>query len=479
LDEGGAADLVLIFLDFGGLVCSEGGVAIMSQYGDSDLVNNPRYQGQAGGIGQRGPEGESRYGAMPTGTGTGNDPLAPIRNPAAYGFKKDEPEGFRYPGVGAQQQQQPPNNLVGPNAQAGYGQQQNLGLGNNQSQAPLRDDFAREQPGYGQPGFGAPSQGQNTASLWPTPTPPPNARRSDLVGQDVGPNSGYNQPGVGNQGGYGQPGLGNQGYNQSNQPGLGNQGYDQTNQPGVGNQGGSGQPREGIVNRVKDAVGVGPNSGYNQTNQPGLGNQGYNQTNQPGLGNQGYNQSNQPGLGNQGYDQTNQPGVGNQGGYGQPREGIVNRAKDAVGVGPNSGYNQNQPGVGNQGGYGQGYDPNVNHPSGERGFGGGLGAQGTNPGYDQNVGTGYGNNPRREGVVGRAEDDLGVGPNSGYGNRTGTGTGTGVATGTGIAGAAELSNLTTGDMNLPVGQHVPQSVLGERRTEPGYDMSKRKLHMPL
>lgn len=74
----------------------------MSQYGRDDLVNNPRYQGQAGGTDLRGPEGESRYGAMPTSTGTGNpcyDLLESIRKPAAYSFRKDEPEGFRYLGV--------------------------------------------------------------------------------------------------------------------------------------------------------------------------------------------------------------------------------------------------------------------------------------------------------------------------------------------------------------------------------------------
>jgi hypothetical protein len=57
--------------------------------------------------------------------------------------------------------------------------------------------------------------------------------------------------------------------------------------------------REGMVDRAKDAVGVGPNSGYdNRRDEPGYGNQG----------------------------------------YGQPREGVVDRTKDAVGMGPNSGY---------------------------------------------------------------------------------------------------------------------------------------------
>lgn len=134
----------------------------MNQEGQSNLVDNPRYQGQAGGTDVQGPGGESRYGAMPLSTGTG------------------------MPGVDAQQ-----HNLAAPNAQPsqagygssqpGYGQHLDTSPNNVQAQTnPVREEFAKEQPGYGQP-----SQGQNTASLWPTPTAPPNARQSDLVGQRV------------------------------------------------------------------------------------------------------------------------------------------------------------------------------------------------------------------------------------------------------------------------------------------------------
>jgi hypothetical protein len=173
-----------------------------------------------------------------------------------------------------------------------------------------------------------------------------------------------------------------------------------------------------MVDRTKDAMGVGPND--NRRNQTG-------------------------------YDN-----------YGNPqREGVVDKMKDAVGIGPNTGRPHGE------------YNPNVNHPSEERGFGGGLG----NPhGYDQSpdLGTGYENRmatgadaygqPRGEGVVDRMKDDVGVGPNSGYGVQDR------------VTGVNEPTRLDqSGDMNLPPGQHVPQSVLGERRTEPGYDMSKGHL----
>ena len=166
----------------------------MNQEGQINLVDNPRYQGQAGGTDMQGPGGESRYGAMPLSTGTGNARvhlLEPMRNSAActYGFKKDEPEGFRFPGMPGVDAQQ--HNLAAPNAQPsqagygssqpGYGQHLDISPNNVQAQTnPVREEFAKDQPGYGQP-----SQGQNTASLWPTPTAPPNARQSDLVGQEA------------------------------------------------------------------------------------------------------------------------------------------------------------------------------------------------------------------------------------------------------------------------------------------------------
>lgn len=204
-------------------------------------------------------------------------------------------------------------------------------------------------------------------------------------------------------------------------------------------------PREGALDRAKDAVGMAPHSGHdNRRDEPGYGTQG----------------------------------------YGQPREGMVDRAKDAVGMGPHSGSDnrRGQPGYDN---------PNVNHPSEERGFGGGLGQpEGTNTGYDQseNLGSGYDNRmatgadaygqPRREGMVDRMTDGVGVGPNSGYDDRTRTGIDAYVhgnhpaGMQDRVTGVNEPTMLQQGgDMNLPAGQHVPASVLGERRTEPGYDMA--------
>lgn len=176
----------------------------MSQYSESytgpldqgGLVTNPRYEAQAGetlpqGNDGRGPYQESRYGAVPLGTGIHN-PVDTIRDPAAYGFKKQEPEGFRFPGTAMNDR-----NAAGV------------------ARIP-ESEFGREQLGYGQPGFGAPSQGQNTSSLWPSPAAPPNAHRSDLVGQGDAPREGImdtlkNAVGMGpnsannNATGYGEP----------------------------------------------------------------------------------------------------------------------------------------------------------------------------------------------------------------------------------------------------------------------------------
>ena len=458
----------------------------MNQYGQSDLVNNPRYQGQAQGTNMQGPAGESRYGAMPMSTGTGNAPadlLETIRDPAAYGFKKNYPEGYRFPGmpgVGVQQQ-----NLAAPNAQPsqagygssqpGYGQHLDISPNNDQTQTnrPVLDEFAKEQPGYGQPGFAQPSQGQNTGNLWPTPTAPLNARRSDLVGQ-----GGVDQSGYGNQG-YGQP--------QKDAVGVGpNSGYNNpTNDPNYGTQAFGNQGKEGLVNRARDDVGVGPNSGYNnQGNQPGYGNQGYGNQGREGLVNRakdnvgvgpnsGFNnQGNQPGYGNQGH--------GNQGSGNQGREGVVNRARDDMGVGPNSGYNNqgNQPGYGNQG-----YNPNVNYPNEERGFGGGLGQppQGTNTGYDQSqsLGSGYDNRmatgadaygqPARVGnMTGTGVDAYVAGNNSpGMQDRI-----TGVNEPTVLGGRQGVNNPNLVGTGIASGDQIPQTALGERRTEPGYDASR-------
>jgi hypothetical protein len=286
-------------------------------------------------------------------------------------------------------------------------------------------------------------------------------------------------------------------------PNSGAQGYDNYGNP----------RREGVVDKAKDAVAMGPNSGYdNRRDEPGYGTQGYGQPRE-GMAKDAV------GMGpNSGYDnRRDEPGYGTQG-YGQPREGMVDRAKDTVGVGPNSGYDnrRDQPGYDNygnpqregvvdnmKGAVGMGpntgrpydasheYNPNVNHPSEVRGFGGGLGhPQGTNTGYDQsqNLGSGYDNRmatgadaygqPRREGMVDKTKDEVGVGPNSGYDDRTRTGMDAYVhgnhpaGMQDRITGVNEPTMLDqSGDMNLPAGQHVPQSVLGERRTEPGYDMS--------
>jgi len=167
----------------------------------------------------------------------------------------------------------------------------------------------------------------------------------------------------------------------------------------------------------------------------------------------------------------------------------MDKVKDAVGVGPRS--HGAAPGQ-------QGYNPNVNHPSEETGFGGGLG-QHPHGGHDQ-LGGGYNtgmatgadaytqSQPRREGVVGKAKDAVGVGPNSGYDARTQTGNDAyvhgnhpvgmqdrvqGVNEPTLLGGEQGAGRR---DGVLSQGEHVPESLLGETRTEPGYDASKG--HLP-
>lgn len=437
----------------------------MNQYGESDLVNNPRYQGQSGGTDLRGPEGESRYGAMPMSTGTGQ----------GYGAPREGMVDRAKDAVG-----------MGPNSGAqGYDNYGNprregivdkakdaVGIGPNSGYDNRRDEPEYGNQGYGQPREGMVDRAKDTVGMGPNSGAQSydnygNPRREGMVDRakdavGVGPNSGYD--------------------NRRDEPGYGNQGY--------------GQPREGVVDRTKDAVGMGPNSGYdNRRDEPGYGTQGYGQPRE-GMVDRA---KDAVGMGpNSGNDnRRDQPGYDN---YGNPqREGVVDKMKDAVGMGPNSGrpYNASQE-----------YNPNVNHSSEERGFGGGLGhPHGTNTGYDQsqNLGSGYDNRmatgadaygqPRRAGVVDKMKDVAGVGPNSGYDDRTRTGIDayvhgnhpggmqdriTGVNEPTMLEGRYGVQGVGHPDGALGVGEHVPENVLGERRTEPGYDMSKGHIsdHLP-
>jgi len=154
----------------------------------------------------------------------------------------------------------------------------------------------------------------------------------------------------------------------------------------------------------------------------------------------------------------------------------------------------------------------VNHPNEERGFGGGLGH---NPqaGYDQSQQLGDGYNTgmatgadayaqpqqRREGGVDKVKDSAGAGPNSGYNARTQTGNDAyvhgnhpvgmqdrvqGVNEPTMLGGEHGVNTGGVGrrDGGLGQGEHVPETMMGERRTEPGYDTSKghhRKLRGPV
>jgi len=416
----------------------------MSQYSESytgpqdqgGLVTNPRYESQAGetlpqGNDGRGPYQESRYGAVPLGTGQGEAPREGMMD------KMKDAVG------------------MGPNSR------------NNDT------------TGYGEP--------RREGML---------DKAKDAVG--MGPNSGSR---------YGEPG------------------YDQS-RTGYGEHGHNNQPREGMLDKAKDAVGMGPNSG-NRYGEPG-----YDQT-RTGYGEHGYNQPREgivdkakdavgmgPNAGNRygepGYDQS-RTGYGEPG-YNQPREGIVDKAKDAVGMGPNSGYGagqgyrNNEPGYESR--YGEpGYDQNrregvvdkakdamgmgpntYNHPSENRGFGGGLGRE-NEPGYNTGMATGA-DAYRHEGVVDKMKDAAGVGPNSGYDARMGTGHDAyvhgnhphgmqdriqGVNEPTYLSGPHGIGGehgLGRNDGILTGGEHIPQSMLGERRTEPGYDMSKGTHHLP-
>jgi hypothetical protein len=329
-------------------------------------------------------------------------------------------------------------------------------------------------------------------------------RSEDAVG--MGPNSGYDnygnrrQPGIVDRGkdaiGMGpndrrnETGYGAQGYNQPRQEGIVDRAKDAVgmgpnnncyDQPGYDNHGNRRQ--EGIVDRTKDAIGMGPDD---RRNEQGYGTQGFNQPRQEGIVDRAKdavgmgpnnNRYDQPGYDNYGNrrqegivdrtkdaigmgpnDRRNEQGYGTQG-YSQPRqEGIVHRAKDAVGMGPN--VRRNEQGYGTQG-----YNPNREHPSEETGFGGGLG-------YDQsqNLGTGY-ENRMATGADAYSQ------PGEGYDERTRTGVDAYVhgnhpaGMQDRITGVKEPSILDPSLMNLPHGQHVPENALGERRTEPGYDMS--------
>jgi hypothetical protein len=224
---------------------------------------------------------------------------------------------------------------------------------------------------------------------------------------------------------------------------------DRRNEQGYGAQGYNQPRQEGIVDKAKDAVGMGPNN--NRYDQPGYDN--YGNQRQEGIVDRA---KDVVGMGPN--DRRNEQGYGAQG-YNQPRqEGIVDKAKDAIGMGPNDRRNEQ--------GYGaQGYNPNREHLSEATGFGGG-------PGYDQsqNLGTGY------ENRIATGADAYSR-PGEGYDDRTRTGMDAYVhgnhppGMQDRITGVNEPGILDSSLMNLTHGQHVPENALGERRTEPGYDMS--------
>jgi hypothetical protein len=208
------------------------------------------------------------------------------------------------------------------------------------------------------------------------------------------------------------------------------------------------------VDKAKDAVGVGPHSSTGYHNQPG-------------------------------YDN-----------YGNPRqEGIVDRAKDVVGMGPNSGTGYN-----NQSGY-----DSYGNPRHE----GMLDKASDAVGMGPNSGTGYNNRPgydtygdrSHEGIGDKVRDPIGTGPNSGYDSRTPTGTDayvhgnhppgmqdriTGVNEPSILGGRENVDRHGFGHDgrqhhglldNVPLqGDHIPETMVGERRVEPGYDMTKSAGH---
>jgi hypothetical protein len=169
-----------------------------------------------------------------------------------------------------------------------------------------------------------------------------------------------------------------------------------------------------MVDRVKDAVGMGPHSGNNaRRDEPGYDNYGNPMRDEPGYDNYGNPRregvvgapgvvphSGEPGYGTPGYDN-----------YGNPRrEGVVDRMKDAVGMGPHTGATRGEN------------HTNVNPPNSGTGLG--HHPHGTTTGYDHSgVNTGFG--------TGHHHDDVHV-----------------------VSGT------------------IPMVAMGERRVEPGYDASK-------
>lgn len=77
-----------------------------------------------------------------------------------------------------------PSNTM-PSQAGSYGSSQN-GYGQNVTPSAGDLAFSQQQPSQGQPGYGAPTQGMNTTSLWPTPTTPPGAHRTDHMVGDGG-----------------------------------------------------------------------------------------------------------------------------------------------------------------------------------------------------------------------------------------------------------------------------------------------------
>lgn len=121
----------------------------------------------------------------------------------------------------------------GPAEESRYGATP-LGAGNVRN-----DQISGAQPSY---------TGQTTSGAWPTPVAPPNAHRSDLVGQGRGLDS-HSREGM----------VENRMHNVGTGPNSG------TNQDAYGASGYGESRKEGVMHRMADAMGMGPHAGAHHT----------------------------------------------------------------------------------------------------------------------------------------------------------------------------------------------------------------------
>ena len=386
----------------------------MAQYQqDPALINPPRYTGQSAGTDLQGADGrgplqESRYGATPVSTGVGNNqndglrhnggqfqqqstsPVDAIRDPAAYGFQKQQqsqPEtGFKVPG------------MSGGNPQQGLGQGSPQMVDPNTS--PSQAGYGNSQPGYGQSGmhdrtFDQPSRMQGT----------------QMAGSNVDPS----QAGYGDsQGGYGQTGARDKMFQQ--QPvgqGLGNHMPSNTMPSQAASYGSS---QNGYGQNVNPAAGDLAFSQQQPSNgQPGFGapTQGMNTTNlwpTPAAPPGAHRTDHMVGDGGNQFQQQHSPGYGasnmnmgaNRNGEQYGTDGALGQAggmdQHGLGSGLPSAHPHHRSAAGvdtTQGALGT---TNMNHPSVDTGFGGGvgnttsaansipLGEHRVEPGYDGSAG---------------------------------------------------------------------------------------------